>query len=145
MLLAELLGDDLKNSLYAKTKDYYTEGSKDAIGEGQVITIEKLYQLAKEGRIEYSVDPKIGHHLEIKVFPSGKKIWVQVVSSTKDIDLGKMLTGLVDFAYEGISEDSKSMDDDSDRLKRYRKAYPEDKRSDSEILQDLNDDKTYKI
>ena len=95
MLLAELLGDDLKNSLYAKIKDYYTEGSKD--------------------------------------------------DKIKDIDLGKMLTGLVDFAYEGISEDSKSMDDDSDKLKRYRKAYPEDKRSDSEILQDLNDDKTYKI
>ena len=62
MLLGELVKDDIKNSLYAKTKDYYTEGSKD--------------------------------------------------DKAKDFDLGKALTGLVDFAYEGISEDSKSMDDD---------------------------------
>jgi len=47
------------------------------------MTIKELKELAKEGRIEYSTDPKVGYHLEIKG-PNGKKGIVYVVSDTKD-------------------------------------------------------------
>lgn len=65
-----------------ETLSELAEGSDpqmDAKDDNKEMSISQLQQLAKEGRMEMSGDPKVGYHVEVTWHPSNKKEMVYVV------------------------------------------------------------------